>query len=136
MTDEFSARAARVEELLHSSETAFVLVTSAQDRPIEEAIWFRETLRESGMPFIGAIVNRVTQPLPPGEVALDLPPDLTLAVDACAADHRVLAERDVANIERLRDAFAGESILQVPDFTEDVHDSEGLLAIHRELFNE
>ena len=30
MTEEFSARAARVEELLHSSDSAFVLVTSAQ----------------------------------------------------------------------------------------------------------
>ena len=57
-------------------------------------------------------------------------------MDACAVDHTVLAERDVANIERLRDAFAGEPILQVPDFTEDVHDAEGLLAIHRELFHE
>jgi anion-transporting ArsA/GET3 family ATPase len=143
MTDEFSARASRVEELLHSSDTAFVLVTTAQDRPIDEAIWFRETLRESGMPFVGAIVNRVNQPLPPGEVAARaggreqiLPADLALTVDACAADHSVLAERDVANIDRLRDAFSGEPILQVPDFTEDVHDTEGLLAIHRELFHE
>ena len=46
----------------------------------------------------------------------------------------MLGERDAANIERLRDAFSGEPILQVPDFTEDVHDTEGLLAIHRELF--
>ncbi len=136
MTDEFSARASKVEELLHSSDTAFVLVTSAQDRPIDEAIWFRETLRESGMPFVGAIVNRVNQPLPRGEVALDLPSDLTSVVDACVVDHTVLAERDAANIERLRDAFSGEPILQVPDFTEDVHDTEGLLAIHRELFHE
>ena len=66
MTDEFSARASKVEELLHASDTAFVLVTTAQDRPIDEAIWFRETLRESGMPFIGAIVNRVNQPFVSG----------------------------------------------------------------------
>ena len=143
MTEEFSARASRVEELLHSSDTAFVLVTSAQDRPIEEAIWFRETLRESGMPFLGAIVNRVNQPLARGEVAAGaagweqtLTTDLALAVDACAADHAVLAARDAANVKRLREAFAGEPILQVPDFTEDVHDIGGLLAIHRELFHE
>ncbi|HWD70685.1 MAG TPA: ArsA-related P-loop ATPase [Solirubrobacteraceae bacterium] len=134
MTEEFNARAARVQQLLHAPETAFVLVTSAQDRPILEAIRFRETLRESRMPFVGAIVNRVTQPLPRGEVALDLPPDLAAAVASCAADHRVLAERDAANIERLRDAFAGEPILRVPDLSDDIHDVEGLLAIHRELF--
>jgi hypothetical protein len=55
-------------------------------------------------------------------------------VASCAADHRVLAERDAANIERLRDAFAGEPILRVPDLSDDIHDVEGLLAIHRELF--
>jgi anion-transporting ArsA/GET3 family ATPase len=136
MTEEFNRRAERVEQLLHAPETAFLLVTSAQDRPIEEAIWFRQTLRESEMPFVGAIINRVNQPLPPGEVALELPRDLTSRVAACAADHTVLAERDAANIARLRRDFAGEPILQVPDFTEDVHDVEGLLAIHRVLFHE
>ncbi len=40
------------------------------------------------------------------------------------------------NIARLGEAFSGEPILQVPDFTEDVHDIEGLLAIHRELFDD
>jgi len=136
MTEEFNARAGRVEELLHSRDTAFLLVTSAQDRPIEEAIWFRQTLQQSGMPFVGAVVNRVNQPLSRGEVPLDLPPDLASAVAACVTDHAVLAERDRGNIERLRGAFAGEPILQVPDFTADVHDTEGLLAIHRELFHE
>jgi anion-transporting ArsA/GET3 family ATPase len=136
MTEEFNARAARVEELLHAPDTAFVLVSSAQDRPIAEAIWFREKLRASQMPFVGAIVNRVSEPFPPGEVALDLPPDLASAVAACVFDHAVLAERDATNIGRLRDAFEGEPILRVPDLTDDVHDVEGLLAIHRELFDE
>ena len=141
MTEEFKVRAARVEQLLHASDTAFVLVSSAQDRPIEEAIRFRETLRSSKLPFVGAIVNRVNGPIPrglfpPGEVPLDLPSDLASVVAACAADHAVLAERDTANIERLRAAFSGEPIICVPDFTEDIHDVEGLLAIHRVLFDE
>jgi anion-transporting ArsA/GET3 family ATPase len=143
MTDEFNARAARVEELLHAPDTAFLLVSSAQDRPIEEAIWFRETLREAAMPFVGAIVNRVNAFVPRGEDAAGvggwepiLPADLTSLVLACLADHAVLAERDARNIARLREAFDGESILCVPDFSEDIHDIEGLLAIHRELFDE
>lgn len=143
MTEEFKVRADRVEQLLHAPETAFVLVSSAQDRPIEEAIWFRETLRDSGMPFVGAIVNRVNQPLPRGDVAAGaaaceqiLSSELISVLAACAADHSVLAQRDARNIKRLRDTFSGEPILQVPDFTEDVHDAEGLLAIHRELFHE
>jgi anion-transporting ArsA/GET3 family ATPase len=136
MTEEFSARAKRVEELLHASDTAFVLVTSAADRPIEEAIWFRDTLREHEMPFGGAVVNRVHQPLPLGEVPLDLPQDLTAKLAASTADYTVLADRDAANLARLRHAFAGEPILQVPELVADVHDMRGLLAIHRELFDD
>jgi anion-transporting ArsA/GET3 family ATPase len=136
MTEEFNARAARVEQLLHAPETAFVLVTSAQDRPINEAIWFRQRLREAQMPFVGAIVNRVNPPIARAEVALDLRPDLALALAACIDDHAILAQRDVANIERLRAAFGEEPILQVPDLGGDVNDAEGLLAIHRELFDE
>jgi anion-transporting ArsA/GET3 family ATPase len=136
MTEEFSARAKRVEELLHASDTAFVLVTSAEDRPIEEAIWFRETLRKSGMPFSGAIVNRVHQPLPRVQVPLDLDPDLSAKLAASIRDYTVLADRDVDNLERLRSAFADEPILQVPELPADVHDMHGLLAIRRELFDE
>jgi anion-transporting ArsA/GET3 family ATPase len=135
MTEEFNARAARVAELLRAPETAFVLVSSAQDRPILEAIRFRENLRASHMPFAGAVVNRMTQPLPRGEVPLDLPSDLRAAVDACLVDIAVLAERDAANVRRLREAFGGEPILQVPELSEDIHDVAGLLAIHRELFH-
>jgi anion-transporting ArsA/GET3 family ATPase len=131
MTDEFTARATRVEQLLHAPDTAFMLVTSAESRPTEEAIWFREKLRADGMPFTGTIVNRVHPPLPMGEVPLNLAPGLS----ACLADYTVLADRDAANIERLREAFADEPILQVPELAADVHDMHGLVAIHRELFD-
>jgi anion-transporting ArsA/GET3 family ATPase len=138
MTEEFNARAARVEQLLSAPDTAFVLVSSAQDRPIDEAIRFRETLHRDQLPFVGAILNRVNQPVSGavGDFEQLLPPDLATRVGACVADHSVLAQRDAANIERLRAAFSGEPILQIPDFTEDVHDVEGLLAIHRVLFDE
>ena len=41
-------------------------MTSAQDRPTDEAIGFRETLRDGRMPFAGAIVNRVHAAHPSG----------------------------------------------------------------------
>jgi anion-transporting ArsA/GET3 family ATPase len=140
MTDEFNARAERVEGLLHAPETAFVLVTSAEGRPIDEAIWFRETLRENGMPFTGAIVNRVHPPLSPGGaqggVNWDLPPDLHAKLAASIAEYTVLAERDAAGVEILRAAFTGEPILQVPELDGDVHDVQGLLAMRAELFDD
>jgi anion-transporting ArsA/GET3 family ATPase len=139
MTDEFNARAERVERLLHAPETAFVLVTSAESRPIDEAIWFRETLREHGMPFTGAIVNRVHPPLVPrGEGGWEqiLAPDLRAKLAASIAEHSMLAERDAAGLDRLRVAFAGEPILQVPELDGDIHDVQGLLAMREELFDD
>ena len=136
MTEEFKLRARRVDELLHAPDTGFVLVTSAQPGPIDEAIRFRATLREGRLPFAGAIVNRVHQPLPPGAVLPDLPPDLGATVAASVADYTVLADRDAANIERLRAAFTAEPIMQVPEIERDVGDIRGLLAIHRLLFDE
>ena len=59
MTEDFSERAAAVEQMLKAPTSAFVLVTSAQAPAIDEAIWFRRTLQESGLPFAGVIVNRV-----------------------------------------------------------------------------
>ena len=57
--DDFSARARQVQEMLTADTTAFVLVTSAQAEAIEETLWFRRTLEEGGLPFAGAVVNRV-----------------------------------------------------------------------------
>jgi anion-transporting ArsA/GET3 family ATPase len=136
MTDEFNARAKRVEQLLHAPDTAFLLVTSAQTQPTDEAIWFHQTLRDGQLPFVGAIANRVHEPVPRGEVALDLPPDLTAKLAASVADYAVLADRDAANLARLRDAFADEPLLTVPELHSDVHDVQGLLAIQRKLFDE
>ena len=58
MTEDFSARAGEVQRMLTASTTAFVLVTSAQGPAIDEAIWFRRTLEDGGLPFAGVIVNR------------------------------------------------------------------------------
>ena len=138
MTDEFKLRASRVEELLHADDTAFVLVTSAQRGPIDEAIRFRDRLRADRLPFAGAIINRVHRPLPPGKngLAQILPTDLGARLAASLTDYTVLAERDAANIERLRTAFADEPILLVPELDIGTGDIDGLLAIHRELFDE
>ncbi len=143
MTEEFKLRAQRVDELLHADDTAFVLVSSAQRGPVDEAIRFRGTLRESRLPFAGAIVNRVHRPLPPAELTPQaagserrLPGDLGTRVAESLADYTVLADRDAASVERLRGALAGEPILLVPEIEQDIHDIQGLLAIHRELFDE
>lgn len=146
MTEDFSARAARVEEMLKADTTAFLLVTSAQREPIDEAIWFRRTLEQSGLPFAGVIVNRVHHDMlgehEPEELAnqleQELGPELAARVTENLHDYHVLARRDDHNIARLatelEDQGGRGSLLLIPHLDDDVHDVEGLLKMHRYLF--
>jgi anion-transporting ArsA/GET3 family ATPase len=142
MTDDFSERAQKVEEMLTASTTAFLLVTSAQTEPIDEAIWFRRTLEAEGLPFAGVVVNRVHHDmLGDGEPAdLDaaltdeLGPELAARVAQNFHDYHVLARRDAHNIARLEAELDGRPMLLVPHLDDDVHDVAGLLQMHRFLF--
>jgi anion-transporting ArsA/GET3 family ATPase len=147
MTDDFQMRAAAVETMLRASTTAFLLVTSAEDEPVEEAIWFRRTLRESGLPYAGAIVNRVhhdilgaaDRPLPIRDeviaaLEVSLGAELAVRVADNFSDYHVLARRDERNISRLAPDGDDSPLMLVPQFDDDVHDVEGLLRVHRYLF--
>jgi anion-transporting ArsA/GET3 family ATPase len=142
MTEDFSRRAAQVEKMLQADTSAFVVVTSAQTGPVEEAIWFGRTLEESGLPFAGAIVNRVHHDMlgdrapeeVESELAESLGPALAARVTQNFCDYHVLARRDERNVVRLREELGGRPLLLVPHFDDDVHDVEGLLRIHRYLF--
>ena len=142
MTEDFSRRAAEVERMLRADTTAFVLVTSAQQPAIEEAIWFRRTLGEGGLPFAGVIVNRVHHDIlgdaEPEDLVdalrSELPEDLAARVAANFADYHRLARRDMRNVAALERELSGEPVLLVPRLDDDVHDVEGLLRVHRYLF--
>ncbi len=142
MTADFSARARQVEALLRAPSTAFMLVTSAQGEPIDEAIWFHRTLRESGLPFSAVVVNRVHHDLigvrQPRNVrrALDplLPRDLAERVAQNFRDYHLLAARDERNLARLKDELGGAPTLLVPQLDDDVHDLAGLVQMHGYLF--
>ncbi len=142
MTEDFTQRAAQVQRLLHDPTTAFVLVTSAQPAAIDEAVWFRRSLGEAGLPFAGVIVNRVHHDLVTdgevdgvrAELAGALGDDLAGRVAANLADYHVLARRDALGIERLQRELGDRPRLLVPHLDEDVHDIQGLLRVHRFLF--
>jgi len=137
----FRERAEQVGRLLEDPATTFLLITSPEREPIDEAIFFRRKLREAGMPFGGVVVNRVHHDLgaydPDAverELAGELGEPLAAKVAANLADYHVLATRDAAGIARLRSELGRVPLLKVPQFDADVHDVEGLLRIHRYLF--
>jgi anion-transporting ArsA/GET3 family ATPase len=142
MAGDFSERAAQVEKLLRADTTAFLLVTSAQRASIEEAIWFRRTLGETGLPFAGVIVNRVHHDLlgdaEAGDVAAELgdalDPELAARVAETFAEYHALARRDEVGVRRLERELDGSPLLLVPHLDQDVHDVDGLLRVHRFLF--
>jgi anion-transporting ArsA/GET3 family ATPase len=142
MTGDFRERAAQVERMLRAPTTAFLLVTSPQHAPIEEAMWFQQSLAEHGLPFAGVVVNRVHHDLlgdsEPGDLvdALreTLAPRLASRVAENFRDYHVLARRDDRNIARLAQEVDGRPLLLVPHLDDDVHDVEGLLRVRRYLF--
>jgi anion-transporting ArsA/GET3 family ATPase len=142
MTGDFTERAAQVEQMLRAPSTAFLLVTSPQHAPIEEAVWFQQTLAEQGLEFAGVVVNRVHHDVlgerEPADLldALNatLTPQLAARVAENFRDYHVLARRDDRNIARLASEVDGRPLLLVPHLDDDVHDIEGLLRVRRYLF--
>src|SRR5213078_2844569 len=59
MIDGFKERAQAVNELLGDPGTVFLLITSPEREPIDEAIFFWRKLKAARMPFGGVVVNRV-----------------------------------------------------------------------------
>jgi anion-transporting ArsA/GET3 family ATPase len=137
----FRERADAVNSLLCDPRTVFLLVTSPEREPIEEAIYFWRKLKAAHTPFGGVIVNRVHHREAEGdpgdvEAALSdrLGSELAAKVAANYRDYQVLARRDRKNIARLAGKLRDERILEVPYLDEDVHDIGGLRRIHRFLF--
>ena len=145
----FRERAQQVEELLRAPGTTFLLVTSPEREPIDEALFFQRRLRSAGMTLGGAVVNRmhVDADALAGEddALLDLParieqaaglsPALAKQVAAAYADEHRLARRDAANMAHLRERLGGRvPLLQVPLLEDDVHDVAGLVRLYVHLF--
>jgi anion-transporting ArsA/GET3 family ATPase len=133
-------RAEHVGALLGSGESTFVLVTSPHQAAIDEAVFFHRRLRDTGMPFGAAIVNRVH--LGDERDLAGLEPELAALVDERLArkvarnfeDQARLAVRDRANIAELRREVVEEPLIQVPLLDEDVYDLAGLAAVNDHLF--
>jgi anion-transporting ArsA/GET3 family ATPase len=142
MTQDFRLRADGVQELLRASSTVFLLVTSPEREPIDEAIWFQERIESEGFPLAGVVINRVHHDLLGESETADVKRGLTRVLGAELAqkvaanfvDYHLLARRDDENISRLAKALNGQPLVLVPQLEEDVHDVSGLLSMLRYLF--
>src|SRR4051794_38329615 len=142
LIDGFRERAAAVKAVLRDPATLFLIVTSPERDPVDEAIFFHGKLREAGMPFGGVIVNRVQPADGLGgdphaietELAEPLGDALARKVAATYAEAQVLARREQASLEHLRETVGETDPVIVPQLDGDVHDLDGLVAVHDHLF--
>jgi anion-transporting ArsA/GET3 family ATPase len=145
LVDGLRERADGVKRLLADPATTFLVVTSPEREPVEEAIFFAGKLREARMQFGGLIVNRVHVLGEPGEklpdptkVAARLAPKIGEALAAKVArtygEALGIATRDAAAIEWLREETGDDHPVVVPELDQDVHDVAGLVAVHAHLF--
>ncbi|WP_372788868.1 ArsA family ATPase [Paraconexibacter sp.] len=141
--DGFRERASGVKALLGDPGTTFLIVTSPQREPVEEAIFFHGKLRDARMPFGALIVNRVTPCAQDDEVDVDALTDelsddlggaLAGKVARTYAEAQALAHRDQRAIIRLEQALGVSDPILIPQLEGDVHDIGGLLGVHRHLF--
>jgi len=141
MADGFRERAERVNDLLCDGRTTFLLVTSPRSAAIEEVAHFHRKLQAGGLPFGGAIVNRMREPVRAAsgddleaELADLLDERLAAKVARNLEEHRRLAERDARNVERLRERLGRKPTVCVPELSGEVHDLAGLARLGAHLF--
>ncbi len=149
----FRQRAEETFALLRQDRVGFVIIASPEEMAIREALFFHQRLAEAEMPFAGFVVNKVHADLPLAEdpatlpdrvaavaevAALELQPGtVRIATEAMVASHndlQRLAEADRSAVDQLRAAAnPAPVVVQVPFFTEDIHDVAGLSALGAHL---
>jgi anion-transporting ArsA/GET3 family ATPase len=137
--DGFEARVHGVDKLLHSRQTAFVLVTSPEEQVLNEAEDFCRQLRRLDVPLRAVVFNRVQREALPGGQRVDEAwlRELVGSVvrrsghaDRLVAnflDYELQARGDQVRMEAFRRQLPPRSVVAVvPNFEEDLHDLSGL----------
>ncbi len=136
----FHERADKVKAILRDAKTSFLLVSSLQHIPLQEAEFFYRRIRENELPFAGIIFNRF-QELPKGA---DAPtPALKKKAKEEYEEVKELFESLNAHDELEQKRFfrkindAGDPIAskRVPQFDHDIHDLAGLKELGEVLFS-
>ena len=143
LTDGFRERASGVEQLLRDPLTGFLIVTSPEHEPAQEAAFLHAQLVGEQMAFSGLIVNRVHDRDLDGHtpeqvtrlLSRELGATLAARVAGNLADFDVLATRDRASVAELSRELDEPDPLLVPHLDSDVQDLSGLVLIAERLFS-
>jgi anion-transporting ArsA/GET3 family ATPase len=126
----FRDRAQAVRDLLTAPDTAFVLVTSPRPDAVEEASFFADRLRDTGITVDALVVNRLHPHF--GHVR---PPQANMAETPLAhlrrnlSDFQQVSEEEEQSFAGLAADVAPATVARVPFLAGDVHDVEGLEVI-------
>jgi anion-transporting ArsA/GET3 family ATPase len=139
--DGFGERTRGVQELLRAPETSFLIVTSPEPEPAEEARFLAQRLAQAKMRGARLIVNRVQADGLGGRspeeaealLADALGERLGARVAANLADFDALAERDARTVHELASAIGEHSPIVVPHLDEEVQDLLGLARVAEHL---
>jgi anion-transporting ArsA/GET3 family ATPase len=137
----FGERTRGVAKLLRSSQTAFLIVTSPEHEPVQEALYLGERLTHTEMPTPWLVVNRVHSQGLDGysvddvEALLsgELEDGLAGRVASNLADFDVLVARDRRSIAHLSSSLDAAGPTIVGQLDEEVQDLLGLARISEQL---
>jgi anion-transporting ArsA/GET3 family ATPase len=136
----FKERADEVLELLSSERTGFVVVTTLEGPPLEEAGFFIDRLNREKLNLAGVVANKVVPLEFAGAKAASTDTNAMASATGLAPERieralsdaagsletmSILAERDRDNLEALS-GRAQAAVSAVPLLTHDIHDLEGL----------
>jgi anion-transporting ArsA/GET3 family ATPase len=136
----FRDRAAAVQSLLSSNETAYVLVASPRADTVDEAAYFARKLAQTHLPVEALIVNRMHPRFGAGRAEADRARADTLAgttigaLYANLADFRQMADEEEGELAGLAEQVAPAPVVRVPFLADDVHDLGTLAEIGSHLF--
>ncbi|HLL91384.1 MAG TPA: ArsA-related P-loop ATPase [Solirubrobacteraceae bacterium] len=139
--DGFGERTRGVAQLMRDPTSAFLIVTSPETEPAEEAVFLAERLDSLGMQRAGVIINRMhldglgdhTTEEVGALLAEQLGEGLGSRVASNLADFDVFVQRDRATVARLSGLLHERRPILVPHLDEEVQDLHGLARIAEHL---
>lgn len=132
MIEGFRERAGVINKLITDVSTGFIIVATAKDRSVEEALFFFKEIETMNADVMAVVLNRLQwSGAPPSAEELtklveELPEELQ---EAAKKDlERIMAEgqREDKNYQFLTETIPSGIVQRIPQFPQDIHDLEGL----------